>query len=56
MMIVFRCQSCGVVFDNPNYHHEMVYDPSYPNQFDEESFPICPFCESGNIDEEEADE
>lgn len=45
-MIVYECQSCGAIFD----------DPEYPKSFSEELIPLCPLCESSDIIEREEDD
>lgn len=53
MKIIYECQCCGAVFEDPEVHQEMCFDPAYPTQFDGRETPICPFCDSADIIEEE---
>lgn len=56
MKIIYECQSCGAVFEDPDYSNNMIFDPVYPTQFNDDTYPICPFCESANIIEEKEEE
>lgn len=58
-MIVYECQCCGAIFDDPDYKQDAICDPEYPKSFSEELVPLCPLCESSDIikkREEEEDE
>lgn len=40
-MTLWKCENCGVIFDNPYW---------LLNTKDDSENPICPICESLNID------